>query len=64
MTERARCTHCGKAYAKRNLRQNPDGGAVCKDWFACQQRRDAAAETFGSASRRASRRVTSLRVTS
>lgn len=41
MTEQAKCQHCGKAYAKKNLVAAPDGGAKCKDWFACAQRRDA-----------------------
>lgn len=40
-TERARCSNCGHAYAKRNLKASNEGGAVCKDWFRCQQRRDA-----------------------
>lgn len=41
MAEQAKCQYCGKAYSKRNLRPGAEGGAVCKDWFACQQRRDA-----------------------
>jgi hypothetical protein len=41
MTEQASCNHCGKKAARSNMRADPGGGgAVCKDWFACAQRRD------------------------
>lgn len=47
MSAQACCEHCGKKAAQRNLRENPSGGARCKDWFACQQRRDAAKKSRG-----------------
>jgi hypothetical protein len=56
MTERARCKNCGHEYAQRNLRAAPDGGAICKDWFACQRRCDALSKELGLDRRMAQRR--------
>ena len=36
------CGYCGAPLPRGQLREAPMGGAVCKDWFECQRRRDQA----------------------
>lgn len=39
---KATCKYCDRVTTQRMLKAAPDGGAICIDWFKCQQRRDTA----------------------
>lgn len=41
-TERAFCCHCGTNRSFAQLEPAANGGAMCTDWFRCQQLRDMA----------------------
>lgn len=43
---KAKCSHCSTLRPQSRLKAAPNGGAICTDWFACQQRYDEKAAAF------------------